>query len=642
MSSVNILIIDNSEENISELSRILGHLPCHIIASTSGRDALNHILEKEFALILLNVMMPESHGYELVHRIKKVKNGFHAPIILFSSEFREKEDILEGYRTGAVDYILMPVELLILVNKVNVFIELFKQKKVAENAIQKIKSSEQKYRSLFDTSRDGIAFISMEGYIEDANPAFCEMVGWGISELRFLNYRNYTPEKGVHFYDEIIESQVLVRGYSDEFKNELLKKDNTRIPVVVRLWLVRDDKGAPLRMLKILRDITRQTQLEAQLRQSQKMESIGTLAGGIAHDFNNILGAIMGYVQLAQLNVKDESATRHNLDNVLIACNRAKDLVAHILTFSRQSETVRKPVRIHRVVTEALKLIRASLPSTIEIHQEIEKDSTLVNTDPTEIHQIIMNFCTNALHAMEGKGGILSVSLKPVEIDQISAMTIKDIVPGPYLKLTVSDTGCGIEKNALERIFDPYYTTKKMDEGTGLGLAVVHGIVKAHDGFINVQSDLGRGTTFEVFFPRIKAEDTLVEIRKTEIQKGTERILFVDDEQALVDLEKVMLQRLGYHVVSESSSVMALKLFEETPDAFDLVITDMTMPKMTGDELSRRILSIRQDIPIILCTGYSHQISPEKARDVGIRELLYKPIEIRELASAIRRVLAGT
>jgi PAS domain S-box-containing protein len=538
-----------------------------------------------------------------------------------------------------MDYISLQATPSILANKVTLFIEFYKQRKAAEKAIEKIKSSERNYRSLFDTSRDGILFMSMEGHIENANAAFCEMVGIGMNELRFFTYKNYTPEKGVHVYEEMIESQVLKRGYSDEFRNELLRKDNTRVPVVVRLWLVRDDKGAPLRMLKIIRDITRQIQLETQLRQSQKMESIGTLAGGIAHDFNNILGAIMGYVQLAQLNIKNESAARHNLDNVLIACNRAKDLVSHILTFSRQSETVRKPVRINRIVIEALKLIRASLPSTIEIRQDIEKENTLVNTDPTEIHQIIMNFCTNALHAMEGKGGVLSVTLKPIEIDEISAMFIKDIVPGPYLKLTVSDTGCGIDRDAMERIFDPYFTTKKKDEGTGLGLSVVHGIVKSHQGFINVQSEVGKGSVFDVFFPRIKAEDRIVEIRKSPIQKGTETILFVDDEQSLVDLEKVLLQRLGYHVVSESSSTKALQVFLETPQAFDLVITDMTMPKMTGDELSRKILAVKPDIPIIICTGYSQQISPDKAREIGIRELLYKPIEIRELASAIRRVL---
>ena len=546
---------------------------------------------------------------------------------------------MKGYESGAMDYISLHATPSILVNKVALFLEFYKQRKASERAIEKIKSSERNYRSLFDTSRDGILFMSLEGHIEKANDAFCDMVGIGMDELLFFTYENYTSERGRRIYREIIDNQVLKRGYSDEFRNELIRKDDTRVPVVVRLWLVRDDKGDPLRMLKIVRDITRQIQLETQLRQSQKMESIGTLAGGIAHDFNNILGAIMGYVQLAQLNIKNEGAARHNLDNVLIACNRAKDLVSHILTFSRQSETVRKPVRINRIVIEALKLIRASLPSTIEIRQDIEKENTLVNTDPTEIHQIIMNFCTNSLHAMEGKGGVLSVSLRPIEIDEISAMFIKDIVPGPYLKLTVSDTGCGIDKDSMERIFDPYFTTKKKDEGTGLGLSVVHGIVKAHKGFINVQSEVGKGSIFEVFFPRIKAEDRIVEIRKTPIQKGTETILFVDDEQSLVDMEKVLLQRLGYHVVSESSSTKALQIFLNAPHSFDLVITDMTMPKMTGDELARKILGIRPEIPIIICTGYSQQISPDKAREIGIRELLYKPIEIRELASSIRRVL---
>lgn len=639
MSNAAILIIDDREETLTEITRLLHHLPLRMITSPPETQALSGISEKEFALILFNATILKNNGYDTLQHLTALEKHRRGPVILFSFGPIDEAEAMKGYEAGAMDYISLQATPSILANKVTLFIEFYKQRKAAEKAIEKIKSSERNYRSLFDTSRDGILFMSMEGHIENANAAFCEMVGIGMNELRFFTYKNYTPEKGVHVYEEMIESQVLKRGYSDEFRNELLRKDNTRVPVVVRLWLVRDDKGAPLRMLKIIRDITRQIQLETQLRQSQKMESIGTLAGGIAHDFNNILGAIMGYVQLAQLNIKNESAARHNLDNVLIACNRAKDLVSHILTFSRQSETVRKPVRINRIVIEALKLIRASLPSTIEIRQDIEKENTLVNTDPTEIHQIIMNFCTNALHAMEGKGGVLSVTLKPIEIDEISAMFIKDIVPGPYLKLTVSDTGCGIDRDAMERIFDPYFTTKKKDEGTGLGLSVVHGIVKSHQGFINVQSEVGKGSVFDVFFPRIKAEDRIVEIRKSPIQKGTETILFVDDEQSLVDLEKVLLQRLGYHVVSESSSTKALQVFLETPQAFDLVITDMTMPKMTGDELSRKILAVKPDIPIIICTGYSQQISPDKAREIGIRELLYKPIEIRELASAIRRVL---
>ena len=642
MGNVNLLILDHNGPQLADLRETLSHVECDVVMSHTWKDAIAQVSDREFALILLNDELLGRHGYHFIEKIKQAGSDASVPVILLSSESRNQTNIHMGYEAGAADYIITPVEPFVLKNKVNVFIELYRQKKAHERAGEKIKSSERKYRNLFDTSRDGIAFLSIEGYIENANKAFCEMVGYTMNELRFLSYREYTPEAHISYYEEIIENQMMPRGYSDEFRNEILNKNGILTPVVVRLWLVRDDKGRPLRMLKILRDITRQNQLEAQLRQSQKMESIGTLAGGIAHDFNNILGVIMGYAQLAQLNIADQAAARQNLDNVMVACNRAKDLVSHILAFSRQTESARKPVKINRIITEALKLLRASLPSTIEITQDIEKENTLVNTDPTEIHQIIMNFCTNALHAMERKGGVLSVTLKPIEIDHLNALNIKDIVPGPYLKLTVSDTGCGIEKAVMERIFDPYFTTKRKDEGTGLGLAVVHGIVKAHDGFINVHSEIDKGTVFEVFFPRVKMEANPAEVRRTGIPKGTERILFVDDEQALVDLEKIMLQRLGYQVVSESSSVAALDMFAAAPDAFDLVITDMTMPKMTGDELSRNILSIRPNIPIILCTGYSHQISPEKASEIGIRALLHKPIEIRELASAIRKVLSGT
>ena len=379
--------------------------------------------------------------------------------------------------------------------------------------------------------------------------------------------------------------------------------------------------------------------VQSQLRQAQKMEALGTLAGGIAHDFNNILGAIMGYTEIAQFDVAEESELKVTLDEVLKSAKRARDLVKQILAFSRQEDHELKPLQVHLIVKEALKLLRASIPTTIEIRQDIKSRSGMVMGDPTQIHQVLMNLCTNATHAMRGKGGALEVGLEDVDLDADAPVQYPDLKPGPYVRLTVSDTGHGIEPEAKDRIFDPYFTTKDKGVGTGLGLAVVHGIVKSHGGAITVYSELGKGTTFHVLFPGIESVDAEETEVLEPLPKGDERILFVDDEEALVQIGQHMLRRLSYEVVPRTSSVEALEAFRAQPDKFDLVITDQTMPNMTGEMLAKELMSIRPDIPIILCTGYSELISKELAKAMGIREYVMKPLVIRKLATTIRKVL---
>ena len=379
---------------------------------------------------------------------------------------------------------------------------------------------------------------------------------------------------------------------------------------------------------------------EAQLQQAQKMEAIGTLAGGIAHDFNNILGAIMGYSELIKMKLPEESDLISDLDQVIRAGERARDLVRQILTVARQQRQEQRPVQIRYIIREALNLLKATLPSTIEIREDLAKDAGIVNADPTQVHQVIMNLCTNAGHAMQEDGGVLTVELANVEIDDLSASRHLDLDAGSYLRLTVSDTGYGMTSEIMERIFDPYYTTKDTGEGTGLGLSVAQGIVKANGGTITVYSEPGIGTTFHVYLPVIQeAERAEKEESEAPLPTGNERILFIDDEQVLVEIGSQMLERLGYEVVTKRSSVQALELFRAEPDRFDLVITDMTMPEMTGDKLARELMKIRPDIPIILCTGYSKRISEEKAKEMGIRAFLMKPILRRTIAETIREAL---
>jgi PAS domain S-box-containing protein len=376
------------------------------------------------------------------------------------------------------------------------------------------------------------------------------------------------------------------------------------------------------------------------LRQSQKMEAIGTLAGGIAHDFNNILTPILGYADMVRDELPLDSPQSENLTQVIRAANRAKELVQQILTFSRQTEEDRKPVQIQLVVKEALKLLRASIPSTIEIHQNIDSDCGLVLADPSEIHQIVMNLCANAYHAMLRTDGILTVTLGNISIPGNDPRMIDmQLSRGNYVKLEVRDTGIGMDQTTIDKIFDPYFTTKKKGEGTGLGLSVVHGIVKSMGGRITTHSKVGKGTTFNIYLPRLSHPAIIDKKAQKSIPCGDEKIMVVDDEETIVLMEKQMLESLGYNVTVMQNSMDALREFSDHPEKYDLVITDMAMPIMNGDELALRIMALRPDLPVILCTGFSEIIDESRAKSIGIREFVMKPIIKRNLAEIARNAL---
>ncbi len=400
--------------------------------------------------------------------------------------------------------------------------------------------------------------------------------------------------------------------------------------------------------LQVATDITKLKELEnerlkseAYLRQAQKMEAIGTLAGGIAHDFNNILSAIMGYTELSMLDIVKETDAKYNLNEIYKASQRAKEVVKQILAFSRQSDQDRKPLKIDPIIKEAIKMLNASLPATIQIRQYIDPAAGVIEADATEIHQIIMNLCTNAYHAMSETGGVLDVKVENIHLSAQKAEHL-ELNAGKYLTLVVADTGSGMAPEVAERIFEPYFTTKEKDKGTGLGLAVVHGILKSYGGAVTVDSEQGKGTVFTVYIPteakEVKPESDAPQM----IPVGDERILFVDDERALAEIGKKSLERLGYRVETCTSSIEALKLFQSASDDFDLVITDMTMPDMTGDQLADEVIKIRADIPVIICSGYSDESLANRAEQVGISAFLMKPLVIQDLATTIRDVLEKT
>jgi PAS domain S-box-containing protein len=491
-----------------------------------------------------------------------------------------------------------------------------------------------------EQAAEGVLVTGADWTIQHLNPAFERVSG-------------YTREEAIGQHHRILKSGKHDAMFYQEMRNALecgevwrgritsKKKDGNCFEAEATLSPVRDTNRQIVNWVTIARDVTYETSLEKQLRQAQKIEALGTLAGGIAHDFNNILGIIIGFVQLALYEIPKNDAAQGYLEEVFKAANRAKELVKPILAFSRQAEQERLPTQIALIVKEALKMLRASLPSTIEMRENIVSKSTVL-ADATQIHQVLLNLCTNAAHAMEEKGGVLEVGLLDVDLDTDFVAPYSDVRPGPYLRLAISDTGQGMDADTIERIFDPYFTTKPPGAGTGLGLSVVHGIVKSHGGLITVNSEPGKGSSFQIFLPRIESlPDGLIAPTTSprSIPTGTERILFVDDEAELGRFWQKALQDLGYQVTTRTSSFEALEAFRAQPDKYDLIITDLTMPKMTGVDLARELLRMRPDIPVILCTGFSQAITQEMARDMGIRELVMKPILTHELAETIRRVL---
>ncbi|MBM4329748.1 MAG: response regulator [Deltaproteobacteria bacterium] len=505
---------------------------------------------------------------------------------------------------------------------------------------EKLQVSEERHRLLVEKVPLGIVSIDTQGQIIDSNPAFITMLGFPPeADIRAMNMLNFPPlvEAGIaHNVRCCFKS-----GEGSVFESLYMVKWVKEVYLRCHLTPIRDKDGRIFSVQAIMENISEEKKLKDQLIQAQKTEAIGILAGGVAHEFNNILSVIIGFTELASYGIPEESTALLNLQTVLKASHRAKDLVNQILTFSCRSEQERKPVEITPIVKETLKVLRAFLPSTIEVRQKIESNTGIIKADPTQIHQVLMNLCTNAAHAMGENGGVLEVSLTNLEMGANTAGQNTDVLPGPYIRLTVSDTGHGMAPDVLEKIFDPYFTTKKVGEGTGLGLAVVQNIVKSHGGAITVSSEPGKGSAFQVYFPCVEKVKEMGEIQKAESLPlgGRERILFVDDEQVLADLGKKMLERLGYEVVTRTNSLEALDLFRKQPDKFHLVVTDMTMPNMTGARLTRELLRIRHDLPVILCTGFNEQMDEIKAKVLGVQEFVMKPFDYNNLANTIRRAL---
>ena len=493
--------------------------------------------------------------------------------------------------------------------------------------------------SAMENAIEEIVITDVLGNIEYVNPAFEKITGYAFEEVLGKNPRILKSGKqDKAFYRNLWQTILNGHVWSGQITNRT--KSGTLVDLDATISPILDARKQIIGFVSVKRDVTKQLKMENQMRESQKMEAIGNLAGGIAHDFNNILTAILGYTDLALMSISDDDKNVEDLLEIKNAGNRAKDLVGQILTFSRRSEEELAPQKIQSIVKEAVKMLRASLPATVEIQNKINADTAPIMANPTQIHQIVMNLSTNAFHAMPNQQGTLSIMLDDILVGAGHEMMMDETMPrGRYILLRISDTGTGIDPAIRSRIFEPYFTTKEQNEGTGLGLAVVQGIVRDHKGFITVDSKTGRGTDFSVYFPAIAFDVKKSIEKRAKIPGGTETILLIDDEVKILDIGKRTFEKLGYTVHAFRNSTHAVHFFKNHPDDIDVVITDMTMPRKTGLDVTNDVLELRPAIPIIMCTGFSDILNPEQALEIGIDVYIMKPIEYNELAVTVRELL---
>lgn len=507
---------------------------------------------------------------------------------------------------------------------------------------RKDESPQTSFEAALAQTSEAVAVMDSSGQIKYANPAFEKTSGLPPAELMGKKWKDFfgnaQQENLIQEIDEVISKGGSWRG-----DLSFRRKGLSSIETATVLFPLANAAGDTASLISISRDLTHERQLEAQLLQAQKMETVGILASGIAHDFNNILQALLGYTELAEIEVKENSQAASYVAEIRIAAERASDLVRHILTFTRRTDCERRPVQMDCVVQEVGKLLRGTIPRTIEIRLNIAENTGEVLGDPSQLHQVLMNLATNAYHAMRDNGGVLEIGLTAVKINHPPDSPSPELKSGDYIRLSIKDTGCGMDETTLKSIFDPYFTTKQTGEGTGLGLTVVQSIIKSHGGIIEAMSEPGHGSAFTILLPMLATTEQVPESPSSSCppQSGTGHILLVDDEIAIVQSEKRAFEALGYRVTGCTDSKEALERFRANPCAFDIVVTDQTMPHLTGLDLAKEMLAIRPEASVVLCTGYSDAVNEQQAKTAGIQQFIMKPASRDELAAVIRNVLAG-
>ncbi len=645
MPKIRILYVDDDIENLSSFKAVFRRI-YDVHLAGSAQEALDILKETDIQVLITDQRMPGMTGTELLeHAATKYPDILRYMLTGFSDFDPLMDAINKGKLLG---YFSKPIDHEFIKSRIEEGLKRHYLELKNQNLLAELRQSEIFLTAIIENIPDMIFVKDAENlsYVQ-FNRAGETLVGYPVEEMIGKTDYDLFSEEEADLSTckdrEVLETKRLIDITEETIQTRFQGKrwlHTKKIPIL-------DAHGNPLYLLGVSRDITEhremlenEKKLEAQLRQAQKMQAIGTLAGGIAHDFNNILTAIIGFSDLALGFVEKGSRLEVYMQEVNTAGNRAKELVKQILTVARQSKTELIPVEIRLIAKEALNLIRSTLPTTIDIRTSLDSHAIILG-DPTHIHQIFMNMCTNAAQAMEKGSGILTVSLSDSKLDRDTKEKPADLVPGDYITITVTDTGKGISEKDMEFIFEPYFTTKDAGTGTGLGLSVVQGIVKSYGGDISVQSEIAHGSTFTIYLPAIKTNTRCEPETFDILPAGNERVLVIDDEPAIATLYGEILSQLGYEVSTRTNSIEALEQFRRSPNDFELVITDMSMPKMAGDRLAAELMKIRPDIPVILCTGYNKNISSTLAAEIGIRALLMKPLTKTVLAKTVRNVLDG-
>lgn len=602
-----LLVEDNPGDAvlIEEMLRDESEFEFNITAAGTLEAACRAMSLNPIDAVLLDLNLPDSTGIETLQRIRGVR--MDVPIVVLSGNCSERIEI-EALHNGALDLIgknERPGRKIVRSLKYA----------MARNRVQE---KQRQIERLVSASPGAVVVASVQGVIQLVNEAALRL--FGKTQQEFIGQSlPFAIKEGL------------------KTKIEISRSEEVRIAEMQVVGLEWDSQPA---MLVSLHDATEELKMADRLRQSQKMEAVGQLAGGIAHDFNNILAVISGNLKLASLDLSIDHPAQISLAEIEKTVSRATKIVQQILTFSRNQETVHKVIRLQPIIEESNLFLRATLPANIEINCQMETDAPPVFADATQIHQILMNLGANAVHAMRADGGRLEIMLTQVTFEKDEAKLLLGLPAGQYLRLSVADTGCGMDKDTAQRVFEPFFTTKPPGEGTGLGLTTVHGIMKSHGGTVTVYSELGRGTVFNLYFPAVATVVPPPVAPGEEMKRGNlERIMFVDDEESLVFLGERLLKRLGYEVEGFKDPEDALAAFLDAPDRYDLIMTDLSMPQLDGTKLARQILAVRPEIPIILSTGYVRPQDEETARALGVKEFLLKPIEVGKLATVLQRFI---
>ena len=678
-----ILAIDDTRDNLVSIKALLKMLipSCQVITASSGKQGIQLALTEQPDVILLDIHMPEMDGFEVCTVLKSKPGTADIPIVILTAMKTASHHRVKALELGADAFLTKPINESELAAQVKAMLrikaaedrlrdenlrleelveeranDLFKAKeqliieKSERKIIQKtLSESENRFKIMIEKSPLPMVITDANQDLLFLNEKFTRLFGYTLNDIP-------TAQAWWHMAYPDPEYRKKVRS---SWEAAIEEAEGSSMDIGMQVWeITTKDQNirtcefnmVPLgdMSLIVMNDITdriavekQRVQLEKQLQQAQKMEAVGALAGGIAHDFNNILYPLIGFAQLLKEDIPKTSPLNESVDEILQASFRAKDLVQQILSFSRQMDQEAAPIKVQSIIKEAVRLSKSIIPATISIQYNVENDCVPVMADPTQIHQLVMNLITNAYHAMEKVGGELNISLNEKTLRNPKSYGL-DLPPGSYVCLSVKDSGVGMSEKILSRIFDPYFTTKGIAKGTGLGLSVVHGIVKNYKGDIYVTSTPGKGSEFKIYFPPAHAtlvkDETFKE--KSDDLKGSGRILLVDDEPHVIKIEKTRLEKLGYRVISMENPIEAFELFSARPGDFDLVISDMTMPGMTGISLAKKIHGIKPDFPVIICTGFSDQINKDSAGQLGISALLMKPVLVSDLAHAVKDALS--